>query len=93
MDIGTDKIPLEIRNKIPHHQIDIIEPDEQYTAGQRQHDTKRIIKEIQSRNKLPMIVGGTGLYIDTIYKNFTMPSAEPNPTLRDELYAQEESDP
>lgn len=93
MDIGTDKVSNEIRQRIPHHQIDIIEPTERYTAGQRQRDTKRIIKEIQSRGKLPMIVGGTWLYIDTIYKNFTMPSAEPNPTLRDELYAQEESDP
>jgi tRNA dimethylallyltransferase len=66
MDIGTDKVPLEIRKKtcpavsvsrVPHHQIDIIQPDERYTAGQRQRDTKRIIKEIQKRNKLPMIVG------------------------------------
>ena len=40
-----------------------------------------------------MIVGGTGLYIDTIYKNFTMPDAEPNLALREQLYKQEESDP
>lgn len=93
MDIGTDKISLEIRKKIPHHQIDIIQPDEQYTAGQRQRDTKEIIKEIQKRKRLPMIVWGTGLYIDTIYKNFTMPSAQPNPRLRDELYQQEEAEP
>ncbi|PJA48277.1 MAG: tRNA (adenosine(37)-N6)-dimethylallyltransferase MiaA [candidate division SR1 bacterium CG_4_9_14_3_um_filter_40_9] len=93
MDIGTDKVPLKIRKRIPHHQIDTIDPDERYTAGQRQHDTKRIIKEIQKRKKLPMIVGGTGLYIDTIYKNFTMPDAEPNLALREQLYKQEESDP
>jgi len=93
MDIGTDKVPLKIRKRIPHHQIDTIDPDERYTADQRQHDTKRIIKEIQKRKKLPMIVGGTGLYIDTIYKNFTMPDAEPNLALREQLYKQEESDP
>lgn len=93
MDIGTDKISLDIRKKIPHHQIDIIDPKERYTAGQRQQDTKNLIKEIQNRNRLPMIVGGTGLYIDTIYKNFTMPQAQPNPELRDQLYKQEESDP
>jgi tRNA dimethylallyltransferase len=93
MDIGTDKISEDIRKKIPHHLIDIINPDERYTAGQRQNDTKRIVKEIRSRGKLPMIVGGTGLYIDTIYKNFTMPDAEPDPTFRDELYKKEEADP
>jgi len=93
MNIGTDKIPEKILQKIPHHQINIIEPDESYTAGQRQHDTKKIIKEIQSRGKLPMIVGGTGLYIDSIYKNFTMPEAKPDPQYRDELFKKEEADP
>ena len=93
MDIGTDKVSQEIRDRIPHHQIDIVNPDERYTAGQWQKDTYRIIEEIQSRGKLPMIVGGTGLYIDTIYKNFTLPDAAPNPTLRDELYAKEEANP
>jgi tRNA dimethylallyltransferase len=93
MNIGTDKVSAEIRQKIPHHLIDIVNPDERYTAGQRQNDTKRIVKEILSRGKLPMIVGGTGLYIDTIYKNFTMPSAKPNPKLRAKLYEQEEKEP
>ena len=49
MDIGTDKISKEIREKIPHHQVDIITPDQHYTAGQRQNDTEKIIAEIQSR--------------------------------------------
>jgi tRNA dimethylallyltransferase len=93
MDIGTDKVPLEIREKIPHHQIDIITPDQNYTAGQRKADTEKNIQEIQKRNKLPIIVGGTGLYIDTIYKNFSMPKGEPNPTLRDELYEKEKLQP
>lgn len=93
MNIGTDKVSQEIRDRIPHHQIDIVDPDQRYTAGQRQKDTYRIIEEIQSRGKLPMIVGGTGLYIDTIYKNFSLPDAAPNPSLRGELYAKEEAQP
>ena len=93
MDIGTDKVSQEIRNRIPHHQIDIVDPNQRYTAGQRQKDTYRIIEEIHSRGKIPIIVWGTGLYIDTIYKNFTLPDAAPNPTLRDELYAKEEANP
>jgi tRNA dimethylallyltransferase len=93
MNIGTDKVSQEIRDRIPHHQIDIVDPDQRYTAGQWQKDVYRIIEEIQSRGKLPMIVGGTGLYIDTIYKNFTLPDAKPNPSLREELYAKEEANP
>jgi len=93
MDIGTDKISHEIRQQIPHHQIDIINPDEHYTAGQRKFDTEKIIADIQSRNNIALIVWGTGLYIDTIYKNFSMPEVAPNPTIRDELYAKEEKNP
>ncbi len=93
MDIGTDKISQEIRKKVPHHQIDIISPDEHYTAGQWQTDTENIIRDIQTRGKIPMIVGWTGLYVDTIYKNFSMPELPPNPALREELYAKEEAKP
>jgi len=57
MDVGTDKISSAIREQIPHHQIDIIDPDQHYTAGQWQNDTEKIIADIQSRGKIPMIVG------------------------------------
>lgn len=93
MDIGTDKISTAIREKVPHHQIDIINPDEHYTAWQWQNDTEKIIGQIQARNNIAMVVGGTGLYIDTIYKNFSMPELPPNPLLREELYAKEEAKP
>jgi tRNA dimethylallyltransferase len=56
MDIGTDKVPLDIRQRIPHHQIDIVDPDEKYTAGQWQKDVVRIVDDIHQRKKLPVIV-------------------------------------
>lgn len=59
MDIATDKVSKQIREKIPHHQIDIINPDENYTAGQRQRDTFSLISQIQQRKNIPVIVGGT----------------------------------
>ena len=93
MDIGTDKVSQAIRETIPHHQIDIINPDEHYTAGQWKFDTENIIADIQSRNKIALIVWWTGLYIDTIYKNFSMPEISPNPTIREELYAKEKDTP
>lgn len=89
MDIGTDKVSWEIRKKIQHHQIDIVNPDEIYTAWQRKEDTEKLIKKIKKKKKLPIIVWWTGLYIDTIYKNFSMPSCPPDYKLRQELEEKE----
>lgn len=92
MNIGTDKVPEEILKKIPHHQINIVNPDERYTAWQRQHDTNKYIEEILKKWKLPIIVWWTWLYIDTIYKNFTMPETSPDLKLREELFKKEEAE-
>lgn len=89
MDIWTDKISPEIRAKIPHHQIDIVDPDQTYTAGQWKESSDRIVDEILSRGNVPFIVGGTGLYIDTIYKNFSMPECPPDLDLRAQLEQKE----
>jgi tRNA dimethylallyltransferase len=93
MDIWTDKVSKIIRKKIPHHQIDIVNPKERYTAWEWQFDTKKIIKKIQEKSKLPIIVWWTWLYIDTIYKNFSMPTANPDHNLRAKLYQQEKELP
>jgi tRNA dimethylallyltransferase len=93
MNIGTDKVPDEILQKIPHHQINIVNPDETYTSGQRKNDVYKIIPDILSRKKLPMIVGWTWLYIDTVYKNFSLPDVEPDMKLRDELFEKEDKEP
>ena len=93
MNIGTDKVSDEILEKIPHHQINIVNPDETYTSGQRKNDVYTIIPYILARKKLPMIVGGTWLYIDTVYKNFSMPDIPPDMQLRDELFEKEDKEP
>lgn len=94
MDIGTDKISQADRNKIVHYGIDVIEPDGVYTAHQRQQDTKKQISDIQSRWCIPFIVGGTGLYIDTIYKNFNLPQdVKANRERRAELDMLEQREP
>jgi len=92
MTIGTDKISEEIRQKLPHHMIDIVNPDEKYTAGQWQRDAKKIIEGLHSRNKHAMVVWGTWLYVDTLYKNYAMPEVPPNYPRREELFAMEEKD-
>ena len=93
MDIWTDKISKEIREKIPHHQIDIVNPNETYTAWERKETTDQLINQILAKGKTPFIVGGTWLYIDTIYKNFSMPECAPDYTLRADLEKKEAEKP
>lgn len=66
MDIGTAKIKAEEMQGIPHHMIDIVEPYENFTAFDFMSRAENIIKEITSRGKVPIVVGGTGLYINTL---------------------------
>src|SRR5260370_31277844 len=61
-DIGTDKVPVAERRTIPHHLIDIVEPTGEYTAAQYARDAAGVIREISGRGRLPILVGGTGLY-------------------------------
>ena len=93
MDIWTDKVPLVYREKIPHHQIDIVDPDETYTAWQWKYDVENEVEEILWRKKSPIIVWWTWLYIDTIYKNFQMPECAPNYEYREELQKKEDFEP
>lgn len=89
MDIWTDKVPSSILKQIPHHQINIVNPDEIYTAWQWKEATEKIIPQILNQNKTPIIVWWTWLYIDTIYKNFSMPSCPPDYKLREKLEQKE----
>ncbi|MGE3955304.1 MAG: tRNA (adenosine(37)-N6)-dimethylallyltransferase MiaA [Vicinamibacterales bacterium] len=76
-DIGTDKVSLEERRGIPHHLIDIVDPTEVYTAAQFAVDAARVIREIQGRGRLPIVVGGTGLYYRALVRGlFPGPPAD-----------------
>lgn len=66
MDIGTAKITENEREGIPHHLIDICEPEEPFSAADFQEAATRSIADISSRGKLPFIVGGTGLYVESV---------------------------
>jgi len=61
-DIGTAKPTLSEQKLVPHHQLDLIDPDGNYSAGKYERDTSIIIQQIQQRGHLPILVGGTGLY-------------------------------
>lgn len=66
MDIGTDKIMPTDRRGIPHYGLDLVDPDERYSAGQFARDARRWIAEIRARGHLPLLVGGTGFFLRAV---------------------------
>jgi tRNA dimethylallyltransferase len=61
-DIGTDKVPLAQRQGIPHHLVDVADPTEDYSAARYAREAAALIRDVTARGKLPVLVGGTGLY-------------------------------
>ena len=84
-DIGTAKPSIEEREGIPHHMIDIVEPEVDYSAGLYAQEAEKKILDISARGKLPIIVGGTGLYFRLLLENYDVPKVEPDYDLRQEL--------
>ncbi len=83
LDIGTEKISHEEMRGIPHHLIDIRDPQENYSAGDFITDAKRLIGEIIARGKLPILVGGTHFYFDALLHG--LPMIAEDPLLREKL--------
>ena len=91
MDIGTGKdlAEYQINNTtINYHLIDILQPTDDYSVFQFKHDCQNAIKLIQSKNKIPIICGGTGLYIESILLDYQISNTKPNYDLRQKLERQ-----
>lgn len=71
MDIGSAKASLEERERIPHHMIDFLNPFDSFTVSQYKDMAEKCIDDMISRGKVPIMVGGTGLYIDAVVKNMS----------------------
>lgn len=69
-DIGTDKVPLEQQDGIPHHMVDVADPAEEYSAARYAREAASVIRDITARGKLPILVGGTGLYYRALTRGF-----------------------
>ncbi|MBU1289758.1 tRNA (adenosine(37)-N6)-dimethylallyltransferase MiaA [Patescibacteria group bacterium] len=89
MDIGTDKIVPE---GIPHHLIDVVNPDEKFTLAQYKKMAIKAIKDIQKRGNVPFLVGGTGLYIQSIVDNLQIPKGESDAKMRNKLEKMENAE-
>ena len=88
MDIGTGKDLSEYRTekgKIPVHLIDIIEPEQEFNVFEFQKRFYEIFTELHNKQVLPVLVGGTGLYLESVLTGYDLPSALPDERLRDEM--------
>ncbi|KKI92015.1 tRNA delta(2)-isopentenylpyrophosphate transferase [Bacillus sp. SA1-12] len=85
MDIGTAKITKEEMSGIRHHLLDIKHPDEDYSAAEFQATVRPLIEEIANQGKTPMIVGGTGLYIQSVLFDYQFTETPSDPVFRTKL--------
>jgi tRNA dimethylallyltransferase len=92
MDIGTAKPTIEERQGIPHHLIDIRNPDEDWTVSDFVRETQNSKVKIQNKSKIPIIVGGTGLYLWSLLEGFSFPITPADKELRAELEKESLSD-
>ena len=85
MDIGTAKPGMTERETVPHHLIDVVGPDEDFNVARFQELAEAAISDIASRGRIPVLVGGTGLYIKAVVDGFLFPWEGASPEIRASL--------
>lgn len=78
MDIGTAKPSPDEMQGVRHHLLDILEPNQSYSAGEFKRDATKMVEQIQERDKIPIIVGGTGLYVSALLYDYRFPAGANN---------------
>ena len=92
MDIGTNKPSPAERASVPHHVIDVIEPDEDFSLAMYHRLAIEAMKAVQQKGKLPLLVGGSGLYVWSLVEGWRIPRVPPNQQLRRQLEARAEQE-
>jgi tRNA dimethylallyltransferase len=82
MDIGTAKPTLEERRRLPHHVIDVVDPDEAYSLAIYQQQALQAIARIRQRGRVPLLVGGAGLYVSAVCEGLALPDVAPDHAFR-----------
>ena len=85
LDLGTGKVTEEEMEGVPHHMLDVVEPNQPYSVAEFQAGAYAAIDGILSRGNTPFLVGGTGLYVRAVTEGFTFTDARPDPALRAKL--------
>lgn len=88
MNIGTAKPTIEEMDGIPHYMLDFLSPTENYSVADYVKDANAIIKKIVNKKKTPVLVGGTGLYVDSLLKNIQFTDSKTDFELREKLLSQ-----
>lgn len=92
MDIGTNKPSPDERASVPHHVIDVVEPDEDFSLAMYRQLAMEALKAIQQKDKLPLLVGGSGLYVWSLVEGWKIPQVPPDQKLRRQLEARAEQE-
>jgi tRNA dimethylallyltransferase len=92
MDVGTAKATPQERAQVPHHLLDILDPDETLSLAQFQELAYAAIDDILARGRVPFLVGGTGQYVIAVVEGWQVPRVPPDGSLREELYRQAEAE-
>ena len=92
MDIGTAKATAEERARVPHHLIDFLSPTESYSVESYRAAAIECAREITERGRLPIFVGGTGLYIDSVSRALSQDAPESDPEYREKIFSEIKTD-
>jgi tRNA dimethylallyltransferase len=92
MDIGTAKVGATERRRVPHHLLDIVDPDQPFTVADWVAQARPLVPEIAGRGALPMVVGGTGLYVSALVDGFDFAAQPWSPEVRERLAEELETD-
>lgn len=87
MDIGTAKPTLQEQTEVPHHMLDIVEPTANYAVADYAQDAEKVLLDVAARGKLPILVGGTGLYLKALMHGLSLGGAGSDEKLRETLNA------
>ena len=92
MNIGTAKVTESEKQNVIHHFLDFLEPNKEYSISEYQKDVRKLIDQMHSENKLPILVGGSGLYIDTVIKDYRFDEEKRNVNFEEQYleYSNEE---
>jgi tRNA dimethylallyltransferase len=85
LEIGSDALPEDQQEGIPHHMIGIVGPDREYSLAEYKDDAEKIIDQIRKRKNIPILTGGTGLYISALVEDYDVPRVPPDKKLREKL--------
>ena len=92
MDIGTAKPTAEQRAAAPHHLIDVVEPDKQFSLSLFLRQARAVIEEARIHGRVPIVAGGTGQYVRALLQGWRVPDVEPDPRTRREMEARVEAE-